>query len=204
MRALELSILDEPLTPPVERPEDPRLELPVVPPPVDIETPEDLPLPPGPGEPEARPDAIERLQPRVGDPRLWTRRDGVQPEVEPNRVDQLRARVYGRLEALNDSLIAIAEAERRSKDWSYVTEDGKRWGISSEGIHLGSITLPAPNFAPTPGRRDEINRLVRTWHELSRQAEMAGIREDFDARVREIRERRDAERREKAANGRDP
>lgn len=118
---------------------------------------------PGPGP--AGP--AERLRPQDRDPRLWALPDELPP---PDVATQARELLYARLRALNDSLVAEGEVARRSTDWTFTDKDGRRWGISPEGIHLGGITLPAPSFAPPPGRRGEIDRRTREWEEIENQA----------------------------------
>jgi len=133
----------------------------------------------------------ERLRPRdVGDPRLWAPLPLlVERTVTP--AEAAREHLYGRIEALSDSLAMEAEAARRATDWTIKGPGGKRWGISSEGIHLGGITLPAPSLGA--GREDARER-QREWGEIQDQADRARIRDRFDERAREIRERKDQER----------
>ncbi|MBI4544542.1 MAG: hypothetical protein HY703_05045, partial [Gemmatimonadetes bacterium] len=157
------------------------------------------------GQPEGRaaPRALspaERLRPRVHDRRLWVLPHELEPPAKTDE-ELMRERVYGRIDELNDSLRAELEAQRRGTDWTIKGKDGKRWGISPEGIHLGGITLPAPSFGAPPGRRDEINDRLREWGEIQQQSDQARIRDRFDERVKAIRERKDREREEKKKEG---
>jgi hypothetical protein len=133
----------------------------------------------------------ERLRPRdVGDPRLWAPLPLlVERSVTP--AEAARENLYSRIEALNDSLAIEADAARRARDWTIKGPGGQRWGISSQGIHLGGITLPAPSLGA--GREDARER-QREWDEIQGQADRARIRDRFDERAREIRERKDKER----------
>lgn len=157
-------------------------------------TPLRRPAEPGTAQPEpaVRRSAVERLRPHATDPRLWERSG---PRLTPpTDEERMRARVLGRIESLNDSL-ALAEEERyRALDWTRTTADGKRYGISPEGIHLGGITIPGPVIAPPAGRRDEVLGRMNEWSEIQRQSEMSETRDVFQSRVRAIRERRDRER----------
>jgi hypothetical protein len=132
-------------------------------------------------------EALEALRPRLLDPRL---RPG---NVDALRTDEERAmrRVYARINALNDSILAQMERERRATDWTYTDAEGRRWGVSPGKLHLGGIELPLPlSFSPTPEQRERILE----WHEIQAQAEQGFIDETFDERVNAIREQREADR----------
>ncbi|MGH7475225.1 MAG: hypothetical protein ACRELD_02960, partial [Longimicrobiales bacterium] len=133
--------------------------------------------------------AAERLRPRHADERLWAPVDrlALPPESDEAR---MRERLAGRIGTWNDSIAAEEEAARRALDWTVKGKNGERWGISPAGIHLGTITLPAPVFA---GNAEAAAR-AREWNEIQGQADHARIRDRFDDRVRAIRERKDAER----------
>lgn len=132
-------------------------------------------------------EALEALRPRLLDPRL---RPG---NIDALRTDEERAmlRVYARINALNDSILAQMERERRATDWTYTDAEGRRWGVSPGKLHLGGIELPLPlSFSPTPEQRERILE----WHEIQAQAEQGLIDETFEERVDAIRERREADR----------
>ncbi|HEX7089699.1 MAG TPA: hypothetical protein VF192_06155 [Longimicrobiales bacterium] len=133
----------------------------------------------------------ERLRPHdVGDPRLWAPLPLlVERAVTP--AEAARENLRSRIEALNDSLAIEADAARRATDWTIKGPGGQRWGISPKGIHLGGITLPVPSLGA--GREDARER-QREWDEIQDQADRARIRDRFDERAREIRERKDKER----------
>lgn len=156
---------------------------------------------PGGVAPRAEPGAVspvERLAPRMGDPRLWVR-PTAPPPPEQSDIERARERVYGRIEALNDSLAAEADAARRATDWT-VEKNGKKWGVSPGKIHLGGIELPLPiNFSPPPEARDRQNKDA----EIRKQGDQARSRESFDDRVKQIRERKEKERKEKSGSGTD-
>jgi|CeladaMinimDraft_18_1061708.scaffolds.fasta_scaffold00032_11 hypothetical protein len=132
----------------------------------------------------------ERLRPRdLGDHRLWAPLPlVVEKPVSP--AEAATEHLARRLGELNDSLALEADAARRAMDWTIKGKDGKRWGISPEGIHLGGITLPAPSLGPKSQRE-------RDWEEIQDQADRARIRDRFDERARELRERKDRERQER-------
>lgn len=161
------------------------------------------------GDPEAPPDArpappgdrrrlpspIERLKPSAGDDRLYAHPDML---THPGKSDEerVRERVANTLGAWNDSIAAEEDAARRSKDWTVKGENGERWGISSDGIHLGKITLPGPSFTNAEALASQ-----REWDAVRSSADRARIHDRFDDRVRAIRERKDAERDEKKKSG---
>jgi hypothetical protein len=136
----------------------------------------------------------ERLAPRMGDPRLFSRApDPLTPELEP--LENVRARVYSALAAYNDSVSGAAAAAARALDWTVKDADGGRWGVSPGQLHLGSISLPLPfGFQVPPGRRDEYNERMRTFNETQQQASRATLEKSFQQRVDEIRARTDAKR----------
>lgn len=132
----------------------------------------------------------ERLRPRdVGDHRLWAPLPWV-VEAPASPAEAATEHLARRLGELNDSLALEADAAARAMDWTLKGKDGKRWGISPAGIHLGDITLPAPSLGPKPQR-------VRDWEEAQDQADRARIRDRFNERAKEVRERKDRERQER-------
>ncbi|MGH7507594.1 MAG: hypothetical protein ACRELX_18220, partial [Longimicrobiales bacterium] len=125
----------------------------------------------------------------------------LRPELDP--LNNVRARIYGQLEAYNDSIAAVAEAARSATDWTHRDANGDRWGVSPGKIHLGKITLPLPfGFSVPPGRREEYNERMRTFNEIQMQAGRAEIEKTFEARVRAIRERNQAKRDSTRSSGR--
>ncbi|MBI4410137.1 MAG: hypothetical protein HY561_10545 [Gemmatimonadetes bacterium] len=137
----------------------------------------------------------ERLAPRVRDRRLWVLPNQLPPAPKSDE-ERMRERVYARIEALNDSLAGLAEAHRRANDWTLKGEDGSRWGISSEGIHLGKITIPAPSFGAPAGRREEIDGRLREWGEIQQQSDREAARQTIRERAKAIREQKAKERAE--------
>ena len=132
----------------------------------------------------------ERLRPRdIGDHRLWSPLPWV-VEAPATPAEAATEHLARRIGELNDSLALEADAARRATDWTIKGKDGRRWGISPEGIHLGGITLPAPSFGPKSQRE-------RDWEEAQDQADRARIRDRFDQRAKELRERKDRERQER-------
>ncbi|HLU26064.1 MAG TPA: hypothetical protein VKZ58_10215 [Longimicrobiales bacterium] len=144
------------------------------------------------GPPTVVPRAVDRIRTPLRDERLWAMPSDRPPPLKSEE-ELMLERVYGKLGQLNDSLMAEAEARRRATDWTIKGEDGKRWGISPAGLHLGGITVPLPALGLPSSREDARNRL-REWGEIQDQADRARVRDRFDERAKAIRERRDRER----------
>ena len=174
------------------RPEPARLEAPP-------RAPLQAPLVPGPvtAEPApapAEPSAFERLSRGYGNPELYGD-VGPLPLEELTERDLLRLRLEMLLGMYNDSLAVEAAARTRATDWTTRDASGNRWGISPGKIHLGKITLPLPfGFSAPPGRREEVAARVRSWYETQSQASRLEAEETFEARVKAMRSRQEAQR----------
>lgn len=137
--------------------------------------------------------AGEKLQPQLIDPRLWA----VPEEMlgaPVNEEERMRARLYSRLEEMNDSMAVINEARRKANDWTIKDKNGGKWGIDPKGIHLGKLTLPAPLLNPPADKRAEIARNQANWREINVQEDRARLHSTFNDRVKAIRERKEKER----------
>ncbi len=181
---------------------------------VEVMTPEAQPVEPTPEpepEPEAEPgpvaeapteeetepalSAADRLRPRVGDWRLW-----IMPPLARNesptpaeRTEELNDRLRGVIEAYEDSMAAAAERRADAMDWT-VGEEGNKWGVSPEGLHLGPITLPIPiNMGAHPAVMRELRARQAEWNAIQRQAGEAAAREEFEERVKKMREEKEKE-----------
>jgi hypothetical protein len=156
------------------------------------------PAPPPPADaapPGERPGAAQRLTPRMVDPRLW--RPMIVLPRQPS-FDDVQDRVAAAIEMLSDSALAEVERAARARDWTVEDASGGRWGVSPGQLHLGSVTLPIPLHFPVDlaGLGHDAQ-----WYELETQLERAEFLENFDTRVRAVRERRDRERTERRAAG---
>lgn len=192
--------------PSARRPEDEEME--AAPPAV-------RPVREGPGRlPAAEPEAeesrltnAERLQPRMGDGRLWVDfRNPIRPgslsrDRYAEAVDRLREVVRVWL----DSLQLSEEQRRRALDWTF-GEGDSRWGVSPEGLHLGDVTIPIPFGALFQqggplGRQAE--QAVRDLQEIRDQDVRQEVAETMRERREEMRKRsrEEAERRGKDTSG---
>jgi len=183
MQAIEIRITE---APPVEPERTPEPE------------PEPQAVEPEPEGAESSLTGAERLRPRVGDWRLWVvpalaRRLDRTPE---ERNQELEARLHALLEAYDDSIAAEFARAAESMDWT-VGEEGNKWGVSPQGLHLGPVTLPLP-FYIGPGRESE--EMLRDYGAIQRQAGEDAIRDAQKERIEAIRERNRQAREEAQRN----
>jgi hypothetical protein len=192
----ELAPEDEPEPPP----EEPVVEDPTLPTPVRPLPPLDPGVAPEPGDVAAedeeerrRATVAERLQPSMGDPRLWAPLDREYTELSDEERAELLLR--GMIRSWNDSVAVAAALSGQATDWTYTDEDGRRWGLSPGRLHLGDFSIPLPfSFEVPPGRREAMARRQWEVNDLIRGAAAAEVRETWSERAREIRERMDRER----------
>ncbi len=150
------------------------------------------------GEEEARVSNVEALTPRRGDPRLW--REFWDEDVARRylgggtRADSALRAILGQY---LDSLRLSQEQLEEARDWTFTDEDGQRWGISPEGIHLGDVTIPLPVgqiLSPTGPRRRELERELRELREIRRQEAIEAAQETREERIEAMEERTREER----------
>jgi hypothetical protein len=140
----------------------------------------------------------------MADRRLWVGAPSLPlpPEKTMAPEEAARAALAARIGALNDSMRLAEEAAARATDWTVKDANGGRWGVSPAGIHLGGITIPIPvQFSAPPGRRDAVNDAVRNWSEIQQQRGRAAASEDVKDRIKAVRERKAAERRDTTRSG---
>ncbi len=139
------------------------------------------------------PTAAERLRPHLADPRLWVPLD---PGLNELTMEQrLELELAGRITEWQDSMSAVAEAQRALTDWTTTDSQGRKWGVSEGKLHLGGLTLPLPFSFGTPvGQRDAVRRREWEWEEIQRGAQTGAMRDSWKERAQAIRERRDKER----------
>ncbi len=143
--------------------------------------------PPRPGTPEEEEGVsnASRLQLRFADRRLWfDPRDPLLFGERLARFARADSAVRAILRDWLDSLRLSDEQRQRALDWTF-EKDGKRWGISPEGLHLGDITIPIPfGFAPSGPRRREFEQAIRELTEIQLQ----DLRTDLEDVANERRE----------------
>jgi hypothetical protein len=170
----------------------------------DLAPPRDRPAEPGAAPPapstpgvtpptDAAPSRSNILRPGYRDPRLYVQPS---PYTIDTRTDHERyeEHLQARIDAVNDSMGIATARNRTTADWTTTDSDGDRWGLSSEGLHLGGITIPRqvlPLPAPTG---DNASRAAAAERERQRQEIQ---RQEADRQRRETqRERIEATREE--------
>lgn len=131
----------------------------------------------------------EALRPGYSDGRLWVNPRALRLERAPSRQQAYMEHLHARIEAMNDSIYGRGP----DTDWTYTDDEGRRWGISEEGVHLGGITIPR-QLLPIPhtgtNQEQEENReRARQREEIIRQ-EAERVREEAAEESRRAAERR--------------
>jgi hypothetical protein len=150
------------------------------------------------------------LAPQVGDGRLWVSpRPGLPMAVAEALYGDTAGRnqaAIARLKAMVDSLNQVLDQiQRENRRPSWVvggTPDKPTWGIDSQFIHIAGIKIPTPalallgQFLPQ-GNYDEglrARQLQYMREDLMQAAARAQSFQQFRSYVRELRERKQAER----------
>jgi hypothetical protein len=116
------------------------------------------------------------------DPRLWVApRDLPQPPALTEH-ERYMLHLRARLDAVNDSM----GMGQPNTDWTTTDGQGRRWGLSPAGVHLGGVTIPAQAI-PLPTRSSEDE-----YADLERRRQREEIIRDEGARERQrIRDERE-------------
>ena len=150
------------------------------------------------------------IAPQVGDGRLWVSpRPGLPAAVAEAIYGDTAGRRIGaidRLRAMVDSLNVVLDQAQRDKQrpsWTTGgTPDNPTWGIDSAYIHVAGIKIPTPvlaflgNLLPAGNFDEEMRarQLNDMRADLLRAADRAQTLQQFRRYVRELRERKQAER----------
>lgn len=147
--------------------------------------------------------ATRGVTPQFLDPRIWAPTDAapVKPKTPAERLDSLIATHVTRVE---DSLKAMG-TERAPGDWTMKGKDGKQYGIDQKYIHLGNFSIPTAllallplNVQGNPATYGESKRIGAMRAEILDAEARSARDEDFNAAVKELRQRTHREREEKA------
>ncbi|MEP6691721.1 MAG: hypothetical protein ABJD07_11230 [Gemmatimonadaceae bacterium] len=191
---------DRPIAP--RAPEPPRLVAPTtVPTTIPIAPVATLPTPVtgGNGPLIGRGGAVQGVTPSYHDSPLWA----IPTEIAtaPKSVSQkLDSALSTRIAAHNDTVDAYYRGHKLERgDWTF-ERDGKKFGIDSSGLHLGSITIPSmllPHFQPNTAEQLAKNRAIAMVNqEVRESAQRAMNADEFREAVKRIRERKEREKRE--------
>jgi hypothetical protein len=132
----------------------------------------------------------EALRPGYSDGRLWVNPRELRIERDAPRHEAYMEHLQARIDALNDSTYAAGP----NTDWTFADKEGRRWGLSEKGLHLGGITIPkelvpVPLSTGTNQDQEEERERVRQREEIIRQ-EGDRAREEARERSRKAAEER--------------
>lgn len=143
-------------------------------------------------------DAAGILRPGYRDPRLYVE-PPLLPDLEKTPQQQYAEHLSARIAAVRDSMAAEDARNRTTSDWVRTDGSGNRWGLSSEGLHLGGITIPR-SLIPSPrstgdnaSQQDARDR-QRQRDEIQRQEQDRARRTIQEERTRSMREADAAQR----------
>jgi hypothetical protein len=137
-----------------------------------------------------RGSVTEALRPGYSDGRLWVNPRELRVERDAPRHDTYMEHLQARIDALNDSTYSGGP----NTDWTFADKEGRRWGLSEKGLHLGGITipkalLPVPRSTGTNADQEEERERIRQREEIIRQ-EGDRAREEERERSRKAAEER--------------
>jgi len=142
-------------------------------------------------------------QPGYADPRLWVPDPPLvyAPKTDKERLDSALVTTFKRYE---DSVTANTYSPNKFErgDWT-VERDGKKYGIDSKYIHLGSFSIPTALLAMLPLNKAQANPIdvdrARAAsfmrNDILYHAQAAVNEEEFRKAVKAIRDRKDREHR---------
>ena len=143
------------------------------------------------------------VTPQFIDPRIWAPTDPapVKPKTPTERLDSA---IASRVHHVEDSLNALGP-QRAPGDWSVRGKDGKQYGIDQKYIHLGNFSIPTAllallplNVQGNPSTYENAKRIGAMRADIIEQEARSARDEDFNAAVKELRQRTQRERAEKA------
>jgi hypothetical protein len=145
------------------------------------------------------------VQPAYVDPRVWVATPSLQPAPKTDE-QRLDSTIVAELKAHNDSLATNRHAPNKFErgDWT-VEGPGGKWGIDPQFIRLGKFSIPTAllallpvNAAPGAAARELQQNPALALHraEIPYQAQRAVTHEEFRKAVKQLRERKDRERKE--------
>ncbi len=143
------------------------------------------------------------VTPHFTDPRIWAPTDPapVKPKTPTEKLDSA---IASRIHHVEDSLEALGP-QRAPGDWTLNGKDGKKYGIDQKYIHLGNFSIPTAllallplNIQGNPSAYENARRISTMRAEIIQQEARASRDGEFNAAVRELRDRKQKERAEKA------
>jgi hypothetical protein len=148
--------------------------------------------------------AARGVQPAYTEPRIWIESPAIAAAALEGEA-KLDSAVTALIYKYRDSVAANTyEPNKFEKgDWTYTTKDGKKYGIDQQFIRLGKVSIPTAllgllpmNQQGNPIAYDRQKRLDAMRVEIIAQAQQAMNEEEFRRAVKQIRERKEREKRE--------
>lgn len=146
------------------------------------------------------------VRPSFNDRRIWLPHAEVihAPAVPLTRTDSMRVELAERIVAFEDSLRRADPQGRAPGDWTFDI-GGKKYGIDQRMIRLGDFSIPTAllalmpmNAQGNPIARERNLRLGWMRAEIMEQASRVQRDDEFRQAVRDLRARKERERREAA------
>jgi hypothetical protein len=144
------------------------------------------------------------VQPSYTEPRIWIESPAIVAaalEGEAKLDSAVTALIYRYRDSVANNTYQPNKFEKG--DWTYTTKDGKKYGIDQQFIRLGKVSIPTAllgllpmNQQGNPIAYDRQKRLDAMRVEIIAQAQQAMNEEEFRRAVKQIRERKEREKRE--------
>ncbi len=141
--------------------------------------------------------------PAFTDPRIWAPTDPapIRPRTQTEKLDSA---IAFRIHHVEDSLAALG-VPRAPGDWTW-GKDGKKYGIDQKYIHLGNFSIPTAllallplNVQGNPTAYQDAKHFGQVRGEILEQTARQARDADFNAAVKELRDRKQKERADKEA-----
>ncbi len=146
------------------------------------------------------------VQPTYVDPRVWVATPPLEPAPKSDE-QRMDSAVTARVKAYNDSVVANRYTPNKFERGAWTVErGGGKYGIDPQFIRLGKFSIPTAllallpiHGAPGASARELQQNPALALHrgEINYQAQRAITHEEFRRAVKQLRERKDRERREK-------
>ncbi len=151
-------------------------------------------------------------KPGYPDGRIWAQPGAIERGRGRDGAERLDSVIASVLTQAADSLDSIARATGRYAkapgDWTRTDKDGKKWGWDNKGIRLGKVVIPNALLSLLPlntqaamsGNASSIDRerrLATSREDIMRNMTMGPGDAEFDKLNKELRQRRERERRDR-------
>ena len=199
------------VTPPAAVPSAPVQAPPVAAPPARADTGSGEARGTGKGVGELNPN-LQGVKPSFGDPRVWQGPQGNGVAPSRNGIEMLDSIIAWSIMLARDSVDSIARAHgltgRKPGDWTTTDKNGQKWGWDNAGIRLGKVVIPNALLGLLPlnaqvgmsGNPTDIaneRRLALSRADILRISERSIGEAEFKNLAKELRDRREKERRER-------